>query len=333
MMRCSEIREAQRQLTRAKTRFVAATVLAFILCGGDRVCGTDYPNKPLRLVTAEVGGGSDFVARLVAVPLSAALGQQVIVDDRPSMAPEIVAKARPDGYTLLLYGSALWTLPLMRAHVGYDPLRDFAAVSLVASTPNILAVNPAVAVNTVPDLIALAQAKPGQLNYASGAAGSPNHIAGELFKALARVNIVRIPYKGSGPALNALIGGQVELAFAPAASAMLHARNGRLRALAVTSAEPSALAPGVPTVAGAGLPGYESVAIYGLFAPTGTSAALVSRLNKEIVLVVQRTDIRERLINAGFEAVGSTPATLASARIADLTRVGKVIRDAGIRED
>jgi tripartite-type tricarboxylate transporter receptor subunit TctC len=229
----------------------------------------------------------------------------VIVDDRPGMAPEIVAKARPDGYTLLLYGSALWTLPLMRANVGYDPLRDFAAVSLVASTPNILAVNPAVAVNTVPELIALAQAKPGQLNYASGAAGSPNHIAGELFNALARVNIVRIPYKGSGPALNALIGGQVELAFAPAASAMLHARNGQLRALGVTSAEPSVLAPGVPTVAAAGLPGYESVAIYGVFAPTGISAALVSRLNKEIVSVVQRSDVRERLINAGSEAVGS----------------------------
>ena len=329
----SGTRIAQRRRLRDATRFVAAIAWVFGLQGANHLCRADYPVKPLRLVTAEVGGGSDFVARLIAVPLSANLGQQVIVDDRPSIAPEIVAKAQPDGYTLLLYGSALWTLPLMRKRVAYDAVRDFAAVSLVARTPNILVVHAGVAVHSVPELIALAQAKPGQLNYASGAAGSPNHIAGELFKALARIDIVRIPYKGSGPALNALIGGQVELAFAPAASAMLHVRNGRLRALGVTSAEPSALAPGVPTVAAGGLPGYESVANYGVFAPAGISAALVSRLNKEIVLVVKRPDIRERFLNAGSEAVGSTALALAAARNADMAQVSKVIKEAGIRED
>jgi tripartite-type tricarboxylate transporter receptor subunit TctC len=204
---------SRRRLLRAKSFAVAGTlVLASSFVGENFVCGADFPVKPLRLVTAGVGGGSDFVARLVAVPLGASLGQQVIVDDRPSIAPDIVAKAQP-------------------------------------------------------------------------------------------------------------------------ASAMPHVMNKRLRALGVTSSEPSALAPGVPTVAAAGLPGYESVGIYGVFAPAATSAALVNRLNKEIVQVVKRSDVKERFFNAGSDAVGSTPAALAAARKADLARVGKVIKDAGIRED
>src|SRR5262249_33250378 len=187
--------------------------------GADTTFGEDYPNKAMRMVTSEAGGGSDFVARMIAPGLSDNLGHQVIVDDRGSnIAGEIVAKAPPDGYTLLVFGSALWTLPLIRKNIPYDAVKDFAPITLVASAPTILVVHPSVAAMSVKELIALAKAKPGELNYASGASGSPSHIAGELFKASAGVNIVRVPFRGSGPALVALLGGQVQLSFAPAAA-------------------------------------------------------------------------------------------------------------------
>jgi tripartite-type tricarboxylate transporter receptor subunit TctC len=296
---------------------------------------TLYPNRPIRLVVSGFAGSSNFAARLIANGLSASLGQQVVVDGREGgvLAAEIASRAAPDGYTLHLNGSALWLLPFMRSRVPYDTLRDFTPVTLAVSTPNILVVHPSVAVKTVRDLIALAKAKPGELNYASGNAGTSNHLAAELFKSMTGVNIVRIPYKGGAPAISDLVSGQVHLMFGAALAVSQHVQSGRLRALAVTSAKPSALAPGLPTVAEAGVPGYASVAIFGVLAPAKTPPALVDRLNREIIRVLQQPDVKERLFNGGSEVVGSTAEAFGTAIKMEMATLGKVIRDAGIRDE
>ena len=294
-----------------------------------------YPSKPVRMVISGVAGTSNFAARLIAQGLTAALGQQVIVDGREGgvIAAEFVAKAPPDGYTLHLNGSALWLLPFMRSHVPYDPVRDFAPITLAVSTPNILVVHPSVPAKSVKDLIALAAARPGELNCATGNAGTSNHLAAELFKAMARVSFVRVPYKGASPALNDLISGQVQLMFGSATSVAPHLESGRLRALAVTSAQPSALAPGLPTVAAAGVPGYASVAVFGVFAPARTPPAIIGRLHEHIVRVLHEADVRDRLFKAGSESVGSTPGEFAAAIKAEMAGLGRLITDAGIRDE
>jgi tripartite-type tricarboxylate transporter receptor subunit TctC len=254
-----------------------ARVVAWIFLAGIIVVGTEtasaqnYPNKPIRLVTAEAGGGADFLARLIAQGLAAGFGQQVIVDNRGAasgvVAADTVAKAPPDGYTLLAIGSVLWLTPFLQDSVGYDPVKDFAPVSITARSVNILVVHPSIAATSVKELLAFARSKPGQLNCASGATGSSNHLAAELFRSMSGVDFVRIPYKGSGPALNDLLGGQVQMMFPTSAAGLPHVKSGRLRALAVTSLKPSTLAPGLPTVAESGVPGYESVVMYALLAP------------------------------------------------------------------
>ncbi len=316
-------------LTLKRLCIVAALLFA---CSG-HVAGQGYPNKPIRVVTAEVGGGSDFVARLIAVPLTANIGQQVIVDDRGGNAGEIVARAAPDGYTLLVFSSAIWTLPFMRKNMPYDAVRDFAPITIASSAPNVLVVHPALPVRTVKDLIALAKSEPGKLNYGSGISGSISHIAPELFKSMAGVNIVRISYKGAGPALNALTGGQVQLMVPTAGAVTALIKANRLHALAITSARPSALLPELPTVAASGVPGYESVGLYCVFAPASTPVNLIDRLHAEIVKVLRQPDIREKFFNAGSDVVANSPAEFAAARKADMARIGNVIRDAAITED
>jgi tripartite-type tricarboxylate transporter receptor subunit TctC len=319
----------------------ARTVALFFLAGAGAICpqltyGQDFPQKPIRIVAAEPGGGGDFVARLIAQSLTGSFGQQVIVENRGgavSVRAEMVARAAPDGYTLQFIGSPLWLLPFMRENLSYNPVRDFAPVTLAVSTPNLLVVHPSVPANSLQELIGLARTRPGELNYGAGATGGSPHLSAELFKAMAAVNIVHIPYKGTGPALNALIGGQVHLLFAAPASVMPQVKAGRLRALAVTSLQPSALLPGLPTMADSGLPGYESVSPFGLFAPARTPVAIVNRLSQETVRVLRRADVKERLLNAGIEAVGSTPEEFASTIKSDMVRWGKLIKDAGIRED
>jgi len=297
----------------------------------------NYPTKPIRLVTAEAGGGNDFAARLIVQGLAGSLGQNMVIDNRGgaggSIAAEIVAKARPDGYTLLLYANNIWLIPLLRSNVPYDPVRDFAPITWAAKSPSTVVVHPALPVKSMEDLIAYAKARPGELNYGSGGSGSTTHLAVELFKSMTGVNIVRVPFKGNGPALNALIGGQVHLMFATAGSVAPHLKSGRLKALAVTSAQPTSLAPGLPTVASAGLPGYESISIYGVFAPSKTPPALVKRLNEEIVQVLGRADVKERFLLSGVEAVGSSPEQLGAIMKSEIVRMGKVIKDAGIREE
>ena len=316
--------------------WLCAGGVALLAASAQEVMAQSYPGRPIHIVTSEPGGGNDFAARMIAQPLATSLGQQVIVDNRGgasgAIAGETVAKAAPDGYTLLLYGSNIWLLPFLRSNVPYDPLRDLAPVTLAVKAPNILVVHPSLAAKSVAELVALAKSQPGTLNYGSGATGSSSQIATELFKVMAAIEIVQIPYKGNGLALNALIAGQVHLAFATPGSVTQHIKAGRLRALAVTSTQPSALLPGLPTVSASGVPGYEAVSIVGLFAPAKTPAALVGRLNEEVVRVLNRADVKERFFGAGVETVGSTPEEFGATVRSEMARLGKVIRDAGIHE-
>ena len=273
------------------------------------------------------------MARLMVPGLSGALGQPVIVENRTQgvVAAEVGAKAPPDGYTMLLAANSLWISPLL-ARAPYT-IRDFATVTMVATSPNIVVVNPSVPVKSVQELIALARARPGVLNYASSGSGSGSHLAGELFKSMTAVNIVHIPFKGAGPAVSGLLGEQVQLMFASAPSVAANMKSGKLRALAVTGAEPSPLAPGLPTVSASGVTGYEAVQIYAMMAPARTPAAMVRRLNQEIVRVISTPDVKEKLFNTGSEVVGSAPERLSAMIASEMTRLGKVIKDAGIREE
>lgn len=314
----------------ARMSCVAITVL-----GSGMVFGQNYPNRPIRIVASEAGGGADFVARLVGEGISVALGQQVIIENRPSgvIPPETVSKAKPDGYTLLVYGSTVWLLPLMRSNVPYDPVRDFTAITLATSATSLLVVHPSMPIRSVKELIALAKAKPGKLNWSSASAGSATHIAGELFKSMAGINIVRVPYKGTAPMLNDLIAGFVQVSFPNAAIGLPHVKSGRLRALAVTSAKPSPIAPDLPTVAASGLPGYESTAPAGIYAPAKTPEAIINRLNQEIVRALNRPNTKERLLKVGNEVVGSSPEEFAAFIKFDMARMSKLIKDAGIHEE
>lgn len=297
-----------------------------------QACGQDYPNKPIRVVTGEPGGGSDFAARVLAQGLTAALGKQVVVDSRPVLVlMETVARAPADGYTLLFYGSSVWIAPFLRNDVNYDPVKDFSPITIAIRAPNVLAVHPSVAADSVTELIAIAKARPGVLNYASVGSGSTSHLAAELFKAMAGVDIVHIPYKGGAPAVNDLISGQVQLMFGTAGSVAPHIKSGRLRGIAVTSPQPSELFPGLPTVAASGLPDYQSGTLQGLFAPAGTSAAIVRRLNQVAVNVLKKPEAKEKLFNGGVEVVASTPAEFAATIKSEMARMGRVIRAAGIK--
>jgi tripartite-type tricarboxylate transporter receptor subunit TctC len=285
----------------------------------------------VRIVVTGVGSGGDFAARLLAQGVTATLGQALIVDNRGSgnLPAEIVAKAAPDGYTLCLSAAPLWITPFLRK-TAYDPLRDFAPVTLAISSPNILVVHPALPVKSVRDLIALIRAKPGALNYATSGIGASSFLAAELFKSMLRADMVRVNYKSGGLALTELISGQVQLMFANAGSVATHLQSGRLKALAVTSAKPSALMPGLPTIAAGGLPGYELVSVQGIFAPAGTPEAVITRLNREFIPFLRRADTREKFFAAGVEAIGGTPEELAATLKSEMARLGKVIQATGI---
>ena len=317
-------------MLRLAGKFCSTVILVAVAAAA---CGEDYPSKPLRIVTSEVGGGNDVQARLIAQGLTQALGQQVVVENRPSgvIPGDIVSKSTPNGYTLLFYNNTFWIGPLIQ-RAPYDALRDFSPISSVTNAANVLVVNPALPVKSVAELIALARTKPGAFNYGSSGTGATNHLAAELFRTMAHVDIVRINYKGAGPALNALLAGELQMMFPTAGAATPHIRAGRVKALAVTSAEPTALFPGVPTVA-ASLPGYESLSIYALFAPAGTPRAIINKLNAAIVRFLRQADVKEKFFNAGMEVAGDTPEQLTVAVKADLTRMSKVIKDAGIHGD
>ena len=295
--------------------------------GASAACAQDYPANVIRIVTSPPGGSNDFVARLLVKGLTEKLGWQLVVDNRATiLAPEVVMRTAADGYTLLLTGGTFVTGYLFEK-LPYEPLRDFSPITLTHRQPNILVVHPSLPVRSVKELIVLAKAKPGELNYASSGVGSSNHISGELFNSMTGTRIVRINYKGVGPAVTALLSGEVHLMYANLAAVSPYLQSGRLRQLAITSAEPSALRPGLPTMAAAGLPGFETTVMTGAYAPAGTPAAIVSRLNQEIVRIIHLHEIKERFSSIGIDTVGSSPAELTAAMKSEIARTAKLIKE------
>lgn len=310
----------------------ASPVMAALCFVAAPTYGQDYPSRPIRFITSAPGGAGDFVSRVIAQSISPALGQPVIIDNRGSgiLGMELVAQAKPDGYTLLVTSNVFWLLPLMQK-VSYDPLHDFAPIALPVTSPNIIVCHPPLPVKSIRDLVAFARARPGQLNFAGGSNGSASHLAGEMFKLTAKLDIVFVPYKGAGPALNDTIAGHVHLLFSNLAASGPHMKSGRLRGLAVTSAKPSPLAPELPTVAGAGLPGYESEAIYGVFGPAATPASIVQRLNHEVTRTLQRPEVRERFVASGSQVIAGSAAELGTRVASETKRMSRVVAQAGIR--
>jgi tripartite-type tricarboxylate transporter receptor subunit TctC len=319
---------------------VSYTWLIIVLAtlGGALPAQAQYPSKTVRLVLPfPPGGGTDTVGRIVALKLSEQLGQQVVVENRPgggaNIGAEIVAKAAPDGYTLLIptitnaIGQTLYT------RLNFDLVKDFAHVTLLATTPLILVVHPSVPVKSVKEFTAFTKARPGQLSYSSSGSGSAAHLAGELYSSMTGVKMVHVPYKGGGPSMIALVGGEVSACFATMPSAVTYVRNGRLRGIAVTTAKRSPATPDVPTVAEAGVPGYEAGSWYGLVAPAGTPKDVIARLHTETVKLLKLADVKERLDNAGFEVVTSTPEEYAAFTRSEVVKWGKIVKTIGLRAD
>ena len=309
------------------------SAIGMLLLGMGAAVGQNYPYRPIRILASQPGAQVDLSARLIAQGLAPSLGQPVIVDNRTGIiAIETAAKAPPDGYTLLMYTSAVWVLPLLQK-VPFDPIKDLSPVALATNAPLFLFAHPSVPAKTVKDLIVLAKARPGELNYGSAGSGTTNHLAAELFKRMAGVDIVWVPYKGSVPAAVGLVANQVQVMFVSAAVGMPQVKAGRLRVLAVASAQPSALAPDVPTVAASGLPGYEAASMSGIWVPAGTPKALVNRLSQEILRVLNSADVKEKLISSGVDPIGASPEQAAAYIKSDMVKWDKLIKDAGIRRD
>lgn len=316
-----------------KVTVFAGLSLAMMLAAG-AANSQNYPAKPIRIYTSDVGGGADFSLRIIAQAISGPLGQQVLVDNRGGgvVAGEIVAHAQPDGYTLLYYGNSLWLVQFLRKSVPFDVAKDFTPITLSTSSPSVLVIHPSLPAKSVRALIALAKSKPGAINYASASDGTANHLAAELFKSMARVNLMRIPYKGNGQAVNAVLSGESQIMFPAAGSVGSQIKAGRLRALAVTGDKRTPAYPDLPTVAEAGVPGYEAVSLIGMFAPAKTPAAIINRINREVTAVLHLPDVKERFLNLGVDTVGSTPEQFAQRIEAEVKSMGKVIKDSGIGE-
>jgi len=298
-----------------------------------------YPAKPIRFVVAiPPGGGTDISARSIAHKLAERFAQQVVVDNRPgaggNIGTDIVAKSAPDGYTILM-GSAgpLAINASLFAKMPFDPIKDLAPVTLAASTPNVLVVHPSLPARTVKELIALARARPGEINFASSGHGTPAHLAGELFNSMAGVKLVHVPYKGAAPALADLLGGQVQIMFSTMPPALPHVKDGKLRALAVTSRKRSPAAPDLPTLDEAALAGFEAITWHGVVVPAGTPTTVIALLNREIVAILHLPEVVERLSGQGAEALGSTPEEFAAYIGSESVKWAKVVRESGAKAE
>jgi tripartite-type tricarboxylate transporter receptor subunit TctC len=320
------------------TRFAIFVLCAAALCPPALAAEKEpWPVKSIRiLVPTPPGGGNDIMARLAAQKMNEHWGQAVVVDNRPGaggqIAMETSAKAAPDGYTLLLGTTNLTVLPSM-TKVAYDPIRDFVPVALMATSANLLLVNPAVEAKTVQQLLTLARAKPGQLNYASGSVASSSQLAAELMKSMAHVRITHVPYKGAGPALVDLLAGQVQIMFSNPAASAAHVRAGKLRALAATSEKRLPDFPDLPTVAESGLPGYEASTWWGLLAPRGTPGPIVIQINQVISNSITAGEVRSRIAALGAQPAGGPPQQLATLIRDELPKWTRVVKEAGIRLD
>ncbi|HKA43926.1 MAG TPA: tripartite tricarboxylate transporter substrate binding protein [Burkholderiales bacterium] len=296
-----------------------------------------YPFKPIRfIVPFAPGGGADTMARLIGAPLSERLGQQVVIENRGgaggTIGAALAAKAAPDGYTLVMGSTNLAAAPSLHGKLSFDPLKDFTAVTLLAKTPSIIAVHPSLPARSVKELIALARARPGQINYAGGA-GSTNHLDAELFKSMAKVDIVQVPYNGTGASLIGVLSGEASVIVAPTLVVLPHVKSGRLRPLAVTSLQRSAAIPDAPTVAESGVPGFETGQWYGILAPAGLSDPVVTRLNAESVKTVQDPEFAARLGRDGSMALGTTPQEFTSYFRGEIAKWARVIKISGARVD
>jgi tripartite-type tricarboxylate transporter receptor subunit TctC len=316
-------------------RFLVACIA--LLCVSDALAQA-YPTKPIRIVVPYPPGGfNDTLGRTLAAKFTEAWGQPAVVENKPGantvIGTDYVAKSAPDGYTLLIVAFPFAVTPSLLKNMPYDTVKDFAPVAWAAVSPNALVVNPSLPVKSVAELIALAKAKPGSLSYASTGNGSSNHISMELFKSLAGVDIVHIPYKGSGPAVTDLLGGQVQLMFDNAPNVMPQVKAGKLRALGMSGAKRSSFAPDIPTIAESGVPGYEVAVWFGLVAPAGTPRDIVMKLNAEVLRILAMPDVRERFQGQGVEPVGSTPEQFGEHIKAQMAKWAKVVQDAGVKAE
>jgi tripartite-type tricarboxylate transporter receptor subunit TctC len=314
--------------------------LAFVLAAFLVVSNAfaQYPSKPIKIVVPYPPGGfNDTLGRTLAAKFTEAWGQPAVVENKPGantvIGVDYVAKSAPDGYTLLIVAFPFAVTPSLLKNMPYDTVKDFAPIAWAAVSPNALVVNPNVPVKSVAELIALAKAKPGSLSYASTGNGSSNHISMELFKSLAGVDIVHIPYKGSGPAVTDLLGGQVHVMFDNAPNVMPHVKAGKLRALGMSGAKRSSFAPDIPTVAESGVPGYEVAVWFGVVAPAGTPREIIQKLNAEVLKILAMPDVRERFLSQGVEPVGSTPEQFGEHIKSQMAKWGKVVQDAGVKAE
>lgn len=322
----------------ARVQQIALAILAAVtLSYAPRAPAADaaYPSRPIRsIVPYAPGGAGDNLGRLMSRELAVHLGQQIVVDNRPGgngiIGMDIAARATPDGYTLLVGTVGLASLPALYRQLPFDPVRDFAPISIAITGTYLLGVNPSVAATSVKELVALARQSPGKLNFGSAGAGSTIHLAGEMFKSVARIDMVHVPYKSAGLALTDLIAGNIEVLFAPVVVMQPMAKAGKVRALGVTSSKRSALAPEIPAIAEA-LPGFEVSGWYGLFAPAATSRAIVSRLNAELKKGLEAEQMKERLKRQGLEVIMLSPEQSARFFKEDIARWSRVIRDAGVK--
>lgn len=311
---------------------------ACFACATAQSIAQSYPVRPVRFIVPYApGGGADIVARIVAQKLTDSLGQPFVIDNRGGagtvIGTEMAAKATPDGHTIVIVTSTFTINPGLQIKLPYDPVNDFSPVTLLASTPYLVVVHPSVPASSIRELITVAKAKAGQLTYASVGNGSSTHLATEMFRSMAGISMVHVPYKGSAPALNDLLGGHVLTYFGSMPACLPQARAGRLKALAVTGAKRSGAAPDMPTIAEAGLPGYEFTAWYGVLAPSRTPSVIVSRLQLEMANTLKLRDVRERLAGDGSDPVGNTPAEFAAVIQADIRKYAGIIKQANIRAD
>jgi len=320
-------------------RHIAWSLWFLLFAVGLSASAQTYPSKPIRFVVPYPAGGPlDTVARLLAQKVSESVKQPVIVDNKPGAGGNIgaadVAKAPPDGYTILMGAVATHAInPTLYASIPYDPIRDFTPIMQVASTPNVLVVNPSIPASNVKEFIAYAKANPGKLNFGSGSTGSAGHLAGELFKTMAGVEMTHIPYKGAAPAMTDLIGGQIQLMFDNLASSLAQVRAGKVKALAVTTAKRTTLAPDLPTIAESGLPGFDISTWFGIFAPGGIPKDVAARLHEEFARALAQPDVREKMLNLGAEPVGNTPEQFAAYIKAEADKYARVIRASGAKAD
>ncbi len=317
-------------------KYLAAVLMASLAMSAQYAFAQTYPNRTIRLVVpSSPGGGTDIIGRIVAHKLTELLGQQVVVDNRAGagtiIGNEAVAKAAPDGYTLLMGLSTLAINPSMYAKLPYDALRDFAPVSQAVSSPNILTVHPSVPAKTVREFVALARARPGSLTFGSAGMGTSPHLSGELLKTLAKIDIVHVPYKGSGMSIISQLAGEIAANFPSVPTAMPYIKANRLRGLGVTTVKRTAALPDVPSIAEAGVPGYEATQWFGVLAPAGTPRAIVDRLHQEMMRVLRSADVKERIVAEGMEIVAGTPEEFAAYIKSETGKWSKVIKSAGIK--